>query len=145
MQNCTVEPVGSHLQRRSCGWHFLSVLTRCTFLFSPFCHCFAQVVPCDQVGKFLIRGCSARPVGSDTLCQQHAAARDASLPPQYAEIAAHRLLRALHSPDDVQWRSRCKTTGVAALLHCAPGATHAVFWAQGSRTHHAASSSGADA
>ena len=62
-----------------------------------------QVVPCDAVGKFLIRGCSARLSGKDTLCQAHAAARDAQVQPMYAEIEAHRLVRALHAPDDVQF------------------------------------------
>lgn len=62
-----------------------------------------QVVPCDAVGKYLIRGCSNRPSGKDTLCQAHAAARDAQVQPMYAEIEAHRLVRALHAPDDVQF------------------------------------------
>ena len=70
-------------------------------------HCFAfllQVVPCDAVGKFLLRGCSARPTGKDTLCCKHAAARDARIvPAMYAEIEAHRLVRALHAPGDVQF------------------------------------------
>ncbi|CAJ1338621.1 unnamed protein product, partial [Effrenium voratum] len=63
---------------------------------------FAEVVPCDIDGKHLLRGCSERPCGRDPLCKKHAAARDASLAPQYAELSRHRLRKALHRPDDVQ-------------------------------------------
>ena len=50
-----------------------------------------------------MRGCSARPTGTDTLCQRHAQARDIHVPPHLTPIGEHRLQRALHGPDDVQF------------------------------------------
>ena len=109
-RRCTVAVDGNaKLHRRTCGQPFaeatlsfcrpfaLLLLTTVLLALVISYHVLAnvvpvQVVPCDAVGKFLIRGCSARPSGKDTLCQAHAAARDAQVQPMYAEIEAHRLV-----------------------------------------------------
>jgi len=64
---------------------------------------FAEVVPSPHLHKFLLRGCSCRPHGKDTLCQKHAAARDKQLPPvpPSSQVARHRLRKALHTHGDV--------------------------------------------
>ncbi|CAJ1402387.1 unnamed protein product [Effrenium voratum] len=62
---------------------------------------FAEVVPSPHVGKLLLRGCSQRPHGADTLCCVHAADRDLPGRPCHGEIGSHRLKRALHAEGDV--------------------------------------------
>ena len=73
------------LHRRSCGMPF------------------AEVIPSPHLRKLLLRGCSSRPFGKDTLCRKHAEARDKQLPEQAscAKIARHRLRKALHTDGDV--------------------------------------------
>ncbi|CAJ1366506.1 unnamed protein product, partial [Effrenium voratum] len=63
---------------------------------------FAEVVPSPHLRKLLLRGCSSRPHGKDTLCKQHAAARDKQLPPldPSSQVSHHRLRKALHQDSD---------------------------------------------
>ena len=72
----------SKLHRRTCGMPY------------------AEVVPVKEVNKQLLRGCSLRPCGRDTLCAKHAACRDEASSSS-ATIAKHRLKKALHTSDDV--------------------------------------------
>ena len=51
---------------------------------------FAEVVESPHLHKLLLRGCSSRPHGKDTLCQKHAAARDKQLPPIDPGIACEK-------------------------------------------------------
>ncbi|CAJ1368307.1 unnamed protein product [Effrenium voratum] len=64
---------------------------------------FAEVVPSPHLRKLLLRGCSSRPHGKDTLCKQHAAARDKQLPPldPSSQVSHHRLRKTLHQDSDV--------------------------------------------
>lgn len=64
---------------------------------------FAEVVESPHLHKLLLRGCSSRPHGKDTLCQKHAAARDKQLPPidPSSQVSRHRLRKALHADGDV--------------------------------------------
>ena len=73
------------LHRRSCGMPF------------------AEVLPSPHLNKVLLRGCSCRPHGKDTLCKKHAAARDKQLPPPdpSSQVSRHRLRKALHNDGDV--------------------------------------------
>ena len=54
----------------------------------------------DVLGKLLLRGCSARPHGKDTLCRRHIAFRDAPRADRL-QVGVHRPKRALYSSDDV--------------------------------------------
>ncbi|CAK9013513.1 unnamed protein product, partial [Durusdinium trenchii] len=62
---------------------------------------YAEVIPSRHLNKLLLRGCSLRPHGTDTLCRHHAAARDRFASQALGTIGRHRLRRALHSADDV--------------------------------------------
>jgi hypothetical protein len=61
---------------------------------------FAEVVFCAELNKNLLRGCSDRPSGKGTLCAKHSRAVDASQSPAFADVAKHRLRRALHDKSD---------------------------------------------
>lgn len=73
------------LQRRTCGMPY------------------AEVIPCPLIGKLLLRDCSRRPYGKDTLCRQRATLRDEAPRPSHVEIGRHRLRRALRTEGDVQY------------------------------------------
>lgn len=62
---------------------------------------FAEVVPSPHLNKLLLRGCSARPHGRDTLCWKHAQDRDRPQHHRAETIARHRLKKALHADGDV--------------------------------------------
>ena len=62
---------------------------------------FAEVVPSPHLNKLLLRGCSARPHGRDTLCWKHAQDRDRPQQHRAETIARHRLKKALHTDGDV--------------------------------------------
>ena len=65
---------------------------------------FADVVRCEPLCAYLVRGCARKPHGRDTLCREHARARDMpqdDAAQNHSSIVAHRLRRALHKGDDV--------------------------------------------
>ncbi|CAK9073030.1 Retrovirus-related Pol polyprotein from transposon TNT 1-94 [Durusdinium trenchii] len=64
---------------------------------------YAEVIPCPLIGKLLLRDCSRRPYGKDTLCRQRATLRDEAPRPSHVEIGRHRLRRALRTEGDVQY------------------------------------------